>query len=203
MQVTCLPPPCTDPLPCPSPAAQKDGAGVETSSEAAVELIGANCDEALLNSVVVDWYPAASEGQTVAVGQASGTVTVTGVLGDESVQMSPFGSRRDLTPRAARPCTAVAWNAASPHLLAAGVEKLAAGKDPCLMVWDVTTRTITLSDTRRRVPSAATDSLNWRPKAAPQQAVPARTAGPLELPSSEGVWSLAWIPEHPSLLMAG
>lgn len=44
-------------------------------------------------------------------------VTVTGVLTDDG-QLSPFGSRRDLTPRALRPCTAVAWNPSHANLLA-------------------------------------------------------------------------------------
>ena len=151
-----------------------------------ITAIGANCDESLTSTVLVDWYPEPNTAHVLAVGQLNGTVTVTGISNDRVDEPAYLGIRRDLAPRALRPCTGLAWNPLQSHLLAAGLAK--ANKDPALMIWDVTARAVTLSDTRRRATSmvgvggasgmgtggmSGGEFASWRPKPAPQASVQA------------------------------
>ena len=90
---------------------------------------------------LIDWYPVPTEERIVAVGHASGMVSVTGLKGSERGDLSAgLYSRRDFSPRAARHCTQVQWNPAKHNLLAVGLDRL--NKEPSLMLWDVSTRLV-------------------------------------------------------------
>lgn len=90
---------------------------------------------------LIDWYPEATEERIVAIGHASGTVSVTGLKSSERGELSAgLYSRRDFSPRSARHCTQVQWNPAKNNLLAVGLDRF--NKEPSLMLWDVSTRLV-------------------------------------------------------------
>eukprot|EP00041_Stephanoeca_diplocostata_P029889 m.890823 g.890823 ORF g.890823 m.890823 type:complete len:815 (+) comp23652_c1_seq21:726-3170(+) len=74
-------------------------------------------------------------------------------------------------------------------------------REPSLLLWDISTKAISLGDTKRRTAGSVADSNPRSYK--PHTINAARTSGPTELSLGEGVLSLRWIPDSQDTLLAG
>mmetsp|Transcript_3921 Transcript_3921/g.12256 ORF Transcript_3921/g.12256 Transcript_3921/m.12256 type:complete len:981 (+) Transcript_3921:44-2986(+) len=179
-------------------AAAAAGASVGEGALDPLELLAANCHETLLRSTVVDWYPDDTQGNVIAVGHASGMVTITNVDGSVSLGAG-LANRRDYTPKVSRPCSEIAFNPLAPSKLAVGLGK--SSKEPSLLVWDISAKTVTLDSKRRPGAGADTGPVNRSTK---QPTGYARTVGPIELLTpGDQVPSLKWMPGDTNTLIAG
>ncbi|XP_014229294.1 GATOR complex protein MIOS-B [Trichogramma pretiosum] len=130
----------------------------------------------------IDIYPIAEPDILLAVGQANGRVVLTtfGPTAYDSLGLTG----KELIPKHARQCNAVAWNPVESNLLICGLDKYRT--DQSLLLWDVH-RTTSNTERLHHYNTGQTDSI--RPLA--------------EVAISETVHSLAWFNNEPKCSVAG
>ncbi|XP_043268495.1 GATOR complex protein MIOS-B [Venturia canescens] len=130
----------------------------------------------------IDIYPRPEPDILLAVGQANGKVVLT-TFGPTAYDSQGL-TGRELAPKHARQCNAVAWNPVDPNLIVSGLDKYRT--DHSVLLWDIQ-RTPIGSDRVHHHPNVQTDTIK-----------PIAEAG-----VSETTHSLAWFNNESRCLVAG
>ncbi|KAH0544233.1 GATOR complex protein MIOS-B [Cotesia glomerata] len=130
----------------------------------------------------VDIYPQSEPDILLAVGQANGKIVLTtfGPTAFDSLSLTG----KELAPKHARQCNAVAWNPADPNLIVCGLDKYRT--DHSILLWDVL-KSPSVTDRTHHHAASQTDSIR-----------PLSEAG-----VSETTHSLSWFNNETRCLIAG
>ncbi|GLH08738.1 GATOR complex protein MIOS [Gryllus bimaculatus] len=170
---------------------QKDAlsTSITVSDTTAANLLASNSSHHYVKCV--DIYPQAEPDLLLAIGQANGKVVLT------TFGPTTFDSRglpgKELTPRHARQCNAIAWNPFDTNLIVAGLDKYRA--EHSILVWDVFKCSHHVIETKG---SSFTSSSQQQSSSVSELARPV-----YELGMSEIVNSLAWFNFQPRSIIVG